>query len=82
MVEYVFAYPGIGQALVDASLVLDINFLELYSLVIALISSLQTWQWTFSTRSWIRGSDSDASRRHLCHIARAEERTLLAERLS
>ncbi len=37
LVEYVFAYPGIGQALVTASLVLDINFLELYSLVIALI---------------------------------------------
>jgi peptide/nickel transport system permease protein len=37
LVETVFAYPGIGQALVDASLVLDINFLELYLLVTALI---------------------------------------------
>ena len=37
LTEYVFAYPGVGQAFVAASLVLDINFLELYSLVIAVI---------------------------------------------
>jgi len=37
LVETVFAYPGIGQAIVDASLVVDINFLELYVLVTALI---------------------------------------------
>lgn len=37
LVETVFAYPGIGQAIVDASLVVDINFLELYVLVTAAI---------------------------------------------
>ncbi len=37
LTEYVFAYPGIGQAFVAASIVLDINFLELYSLVTASI---------------------------------------------
>jgi len=37
LVETVFAYPGIGQAVVSASLVDDINFLELYVLVTAAI---------------------------------------------
>ena len=37
LTETVFAYPGIGQAIVSASLVVDINFLELYVLVIASI---------------------------------------------
>jgi peptide/nickel transport system permease protein len=37
LVETVFAYPGIGQAIVSASLVVDINFLELYVLVTAAI---------------------------------------------
>jgi len=37
LVEDVFAYPGIGQAVVEASLVVDINFLELYVLVTAAI---------------------------------------------
>jgi peptide/nickel transport system permease protein len=37
LVETVFAYPGIGQAVVSASLVVDINFLELYVLVTAAI---------------------------------------------
>jgi len=37
LTETVFAYPGIGQAIVSASLVVDINFLELYVLVTAAI---------------------------------------------
>ena len=37
LTETVFAYPGIGQAIVFASLVVDINFLELYVLVTAAI---------------------------------------------
>ncbi|MDA4130462.1 MAG: ABC transporter permease [Thaumarchaeota archaeon] len=37
VVEYVFSWPGIGIAALSASLYVDINFLELYTLVIALI---------------------------------------------
>lgn len=37
VVEYVFTYPGIGAAALAASRALDINFLELYVLVTALI---------------------------------------------
>jgi peptide/nickel transport system permease protein len=37
VVEEVFSWPGVGQAALDASLFLDINFLELYTLVTALI---------------------------------------------
>jgi len=37
VVEYVFTYPGIGAAALAASKALDINFLELYVLVSALI---------------------------------------------
>jgi peptide/nickel transport system permease protein len=37
VVEYVFAYPGVGLAALTASLTLDVNFLELYALVVALI---------------------------------------------
>jgi ABC-type dipeptide/oligopeptide/nickel transport system permease component len=37
VVEYVFSWPGVGAASVAASTSLDINFLELYVLVTALI---------------------------------------------
>ncbi len=37
VVEYIFSWPGIGAAALSASLYLDINFLELYTLVTALI---------------------------------------------
>lgn len=37
VVEYVFAWPGVGQAALQASLYFDINFLELYTLVTAMI---------------------------------------------
>lgn len=37
VVEYVFSWPGIGIAALSASLYVDINFLELYTLVTALI---------------------------------------------
>ncbi len=37
IVEYIFSWPGIGAAALSASLYLDINFLELYTLVTALI---------------------------------------------
>jgi dipeptide transport system permease protein len=37
VVEYVFSWPGIGVAALSASLYVDINFLELYTLVTALI---------------------------------------------
>jgi peptide/nickel transport system permease protein len=37
VVEDVFAWPGIGQAAVQASIYVDVNFLELYTLVTALI---------------------------------------------
>ena len=37
VVEYVFSWPGVGQAALQASLYLDANFLELYTLVFALI---------------------------------------------
>ncbi len=37
VVEYIFAWPGVGQAALQASLYLDANFLELYTLVLALI---------------------------------------------
>ena len=36
-VEYIFSWPGIGQALLSATYVFDANFLELYILVTALI---------------------------------------------
>ncbi len=37
IVENIFAWPGIGQAALSATFALDINFLELYVLVTALI---------------------------------------------
>ncbi len=37
IIEDIFNWPGIGQAVVQASLFFDINFLELYTLVTALI---------------------------------------------
>jgi peptide/nickel transport system permease protein len=37
IVEDVFSWPGIGAAALDASLYLDVNFLELYTLVAAVI---------------------------------------------
>ena len=37
VVEYVFSWPGVGQAALQASLYFDINFLELYTLVTAMI---------------------------------------------
>lgn len=37
VVEIVFSWPGVGQASLQAAYVLDINFLELYVLVTALI---------------------------------------------
>jgi peptide/nickel transport system permease protein len=37
VVEYIFSWPGVGQAALQASLYLDINFLELYALVTAAI---------------------------------------------
>jgi len=37
LIEIVFAWPGIGAAAVSASLNFDVNFLELYILVTALI---------------------------------------------
>lgn len=37
VVEDVFSWPGVGIAALQASLALDVNFLELYALVIALI---------------------------------------------
>jgi dipeptide transport system permease protein len=37
VVEYVFSWPGIGVAVLSASLYVDINFLELYTLITALI---------------------------------------------
>ncbi|MHB8567798.1 MAG: ABC transporter permease [Nitrososphaerales archaeon] len=37
VVEYIFSWPGIGAAALQAALYLDINFLELYTLVTALI---------------------------------------------
>ena len=37
LIEIVFALPGIGAAAVSASIVFDLNFLELYILVTALI---------------------------------------------
>jgi peptide/nickel transport system permease protein len=37
VVEYVFSWPGVGIAALQASLSLDVNFLELYTLVTALI---------------------------------------------
>lgn len=37
VVEYIFSWPGIGVAALQAALYLDINFLELYTLVTALI---------------------------------------------
>ena len=37
VVEYIFAFTGVGQAALQASLYLDINFLELYTLVVALV---------------------------------------------
>lgn len=37
IVEYIFSWPGIGAAALDASLYLDVNFLELYTLVAAVI---------------------------------------------
>jgi ABC-type dipeptide/oligopeptide/nickel transport system permease component len=37
VVEYVFSWPGIGIAALSASLYVDINFLELYTLITALI---------------------------------------------
>ena len=37
IVEYVFSWPGIGSALLQAAIYSDINFLELFSLVTALI---------------------------------------------
>jgi peptide/nickel transport system permease protein len=37
VVEYVFSWPGVGQASLQASLSFDINFLELYVLVTAMI---------------------------------------------
>jgi ABC-type dipeptide/oligopeptide/nickel transport system permease component len=37
VVEDVFSWPGVGQAALEASLYFDINFLEIYTLVTALI---------------------------------------------
>ncbi|HZW85756.1 MAG TPA: ABC transporter permease [Nitrososphaerales archaeon] len=37
VVEYIFAWPGVGSAAVTATTVFDVNFLELYILVTALI---------------------------------------------
>jgi ABC-type dipeptide/oligopeptide/nickel transport system permease component len=37
IVEYIFGWPGVGQAALQASIYLDINFLELYTLVFAMI---------------------------------------------
>jgi peptide/nickel transport system permease protein len=37
IVEYVFSWPGVGAALLQASVYLDVNFLELYTLIIVLI---------------------------------------------
>ncbi len=37
VVEYIFSWPGVGQAALQASIYFDINFLELYTLVTALI---------------------------------------------
>jgi len=37
VVEDIFSWPGVGQAALQASLYFDINFLELYTLVTALI---------------------------------------------
>ncbi|MCL4518058.1 MAG: ABC transporter permease, partial [Thaumarchaeota archaeon] len=37
VVEDIFAWPGVGQAILQASLYLDANFLELYTLVFALV---------------------------------------------
>jgi len=37
IVEYVFSWPGVGSALLQASTYFDVNFLELYTLVIVLI---------------------------------------------
>jgi peptide/nickel transport system permease protein len=37
VVEFIFSWPGIGAAALSATLALDINFLELYILVTALI---------------------------------------------
>ncbi len=37
IVEYIFSWPGVGAAALQASLYLDVNFLELYTLVTALI---------------------------------------------
>lgn len=35
VIEYIFSWPGVGVAIYSASLYLDINFLELYTLVFA-----------------------------------------------
>lgn len=37
IVEYIFSWPGVGVAALQASLYLDINFLELYVMVFAMI---------------------------------------------
>jgi peptide/nickel transport system permease protein len=37
IIEIIFSWPGVGQASLSAAYVLDINFLELYVLVTALI---------------------------------------------
>ncbi len=37
VVEYIFSWPGVGQAALQASLYFDANFLELYALVFALV---------------------------------------------
>jgi len=37
VIEYIFSWPGVAQAALQASLYLDVNFLELYTLVFALI---------------------------------------------
>lgn len=37
VVEYVFSWPGIGSAVLSATYVFDVNFMELYVLVTALI---------------------------------------------
>ena len=37
VVEYIFSWPGVGEAALQASVYFDINFLELYALVTAMI---------------------------------------------
>lgn len=37
VVEYIFSWPGVGVAAYQASIYLDINFLELYTLIFAMI---------------------------------------------